>query len=151
MRFWRLSKAAYADRLDGGYGLRNTGRWNLRGRLVTYCSTSPPLCLLETLVHVEDVTLLPPYKLVEYNAPDDISISIIDPAMLAEDWQSDETISQAIGEEWITNATSALLRVPSAVLPSVIPERNLVINHAHPDASSITIAAIHDFWFDQRL
>ena len=49
MRLWRLSAAAYAERFDGGYGLEYAGRWNERGRLVTYCATGPALCVLEKL------------------------------------------------------------------------------------------------------
>ena len=59
MRLWRLSNAEDAERFDGGYGLHRDGRWNTRGRPVTYCATGPALCLLEKLVHVEDLALLP--------------------------------------------------------------------------------------------
>ena len=41
MDLWRLSHADYAERFDGGYGLVGDGRWNGRGRPVTYCSTGP--------------------------------------------------------------------------------------------------------------
>ena len=54
MQLWRLSGAAHARAFDGGYGLLYPGRWNSAGRAVTYCATSPSLCVLEKLVHVED-------------------------------------------------------------------------------------------------
>ena len=54
MTLWRLSGADFAKRFDGGYGLANDGRWNTRGRPVTYCSTGPALCVLEKIVHIDD-------------------------------------------------------------------------------------------------
>lgn len=151
MRFWRLSKAAYADRLDGGYGLKNAGRWNPIGNLVTYCASAPSLCLLESLVHIEVVADLPPYKLVEYEAPDSIAVTEIVAADLPEGWQTDYAVTQQLGADWYAGNAGALLKVPSAILPLVVPERNFIINHAHPEAPKIAIAAIHDFWFDHRL
>ncbi len=55
MRLWRLSNAEDAGR----FGLHHDGRWNTRGRPVTYGATGPALCVLEKLVHVEDPALLP--------------------------------------------------------------------------------------------
>ena len=73
MRIRRLSGADYAERFDGGFGLDHDGRWNERGRLVTYCATGPALCVLEKLVHVENANLLPDDTvLVRYHVPDDI-------------------------------------------------------------------------------
>jgi RES domain-containing protein len=37
-----------ARSFDGGYGLLYDGRWNTAGHAVTYCATSPSLCLLES-------------------------------------------------------------------------------------------------------
>ena len=41
MLLWRLSSARRAADFDGGFGVFNDGRWNTRGRAVTYCSTVP--------------------------------------------------------------------------------------------------------------
>jgi RES domain len=49
---WRLSGAQHAK--DGGRGLHFDGRWKTVGHAVTYGSTSPSLCVLEKLVHIED-------------------------------------------------------------------------------------------------
>ena len=64
MPLWLLSTSTYAARFDGGYGLGNDGRWNGRGRPVTYCSTGPALCVLEKLVHISDLSLLPDNMMV---------------------------------------------------------------------------------------
>jgi RES domain-containing protein len=57
MLLWRLSIRRYANIFDGGYGLLFDGRWNTVGHAVTYCATSPSLCVLENLVHIEDPAL----------------------------------------------------------------------------------------------
>src|SRR6202521_2473571 len=73
MRLWRLSSERRARDYDGGYGISNNGRWNTRGRPVTYCSTVASLTALEKRVHVTDPGLLPPQVLVAYELPDSVS------------------------------------------------------------------------------
>ena len=117
MRLWRLSGAAFADRFDGGYGLEHAGRWNERGRLVTYCATGPALCVLEKLVHVEDATLLPDdTMLIRYHVPDDLRVEESRLADLPENWRADQRLSQRVGSAWLDGASSCLLRVPSEKL-----------------------------------
>ena len=72
MRLWRLSTLQFADAFDGGYGLRFDGRWNTVGRPVTYAATSPSLCVLEKLVHVEAPALLPSRAMVSFEVPDEV-------------------------------------------------------------------------------
>lgn len=57
MILWRLSGVEHARAFDGSYGLLFDGRWNTMGRPVTYAATSPSLCVLEKLVHIEDPAL----------------------------------------------------------------------------------------------
>ena len=97
MRLWRLSGAEYADRFDGGYGLEHAGRWNERGRLVTYCATGPALCVLQKLVHVEDADLLPDDTiLIRYDVPDDLRVEESQLADLPEHWRADQQVTRAI-------------------------------------------------------
>jgi RES domain-containing protein len=86
MQLWRLSSERKATAFDGGYGLSNDGRWNTRGRPLTYCSTVPSLAALEKRVHFRDPGLLPPQVMVAYNVPDDISKRRIDVHELPENW-----------------------------------------------------------------
>jgi RES domain-containing protein len=154
MRMWRLSSARYARRFDGGYGLSNDGRWNRRGQAVTYCATVPSLCLLEKLVHIEDATLLPnDLMLVEYRVPDDAATTILEPGSeLEARWRDDAAYARSIGAGWVDSNRAALLRVPSVVCPSSeTADRNYMINHSHPNAAQIDIAAVEPFRFDPRL
>jgi RES domain-containing protein len=152
MRLWRLSSLRRAGDFDGGYGLLYNGRWNTRGRAVTYCSNIPSLTALEKRVHVTDFDLLPPQAMVEYDTPDDISVRVIDFAELPPDWAVRETHTQHLGDEWLDALTEALLIVPSVIMP--LPhafDRNVLINQRHPQCARITVASVTPFSRDPRL
>ena len=78
MLLWRLSGKRHAAAFDGGYGLRFDGRWNVAGHPITYCATSPALCVLEKLVHIEDPALMPDLVMVTYEAPDAIGAASVE-------------------------------------------------------------------------
>ncbi len=152
MRLWRLSSLRRARDFDGGYGLSNNGRWNTKGRPVTYCSTVPSLAALEKRVHVTDPGLLPPQALVEYDVPDDIPAHTIAIGSLPSDWTTREMHLQRLGDEWLDSATEAILIVPSVIMPiSSAMDRNVLINHRHDAAARISIAAVTPFTLDPRL
>jgi len=152
MLLWRLSTRAYARVFNGGYGLANNGRWNSMGNPVTYAATVPSLALLEKLVHVDDPSLLPPLEIVLYDAPDDLGATVLEPPSLPPDWKTRQTATQAIGDAWIASLSTPLLRVPSVVIhPDGATDRNIVINHRHPDMHRIAVVRTEPFVFDPRL
>src|SRR5215831_1157481 len=111
MQLWGLSSERRARDFDGGYGLFNDGRWNTRGRPVTYCCTVASLAALEKRVHVADPALLPPQVLVTYEMPDSISSRTIAVDRLPRDWTVRETRTQAIGDQWLDSKAEVLLFV----------------------------------------
>jgi RES domain-containing protein len=152
MLLWRLSVDRYAKMFNGGYGPINPGRWNTVGHAVTYCSTSPSLCVLEKLVHIEDPALMPALMMVRYNAPDDLAIEEAPLAELPEAWRAQETWTQARGDRWHQAVQSPLLRVPSAVVPlGGSPDMNVLVNHRHPSAVLIQVIQVESFVLDARL
>lgn len=152
MRLWRLSSPRRARDFDGGYGLANSGRWNSRGRPLTYAATVPSLAALEKRVHVGDPALLPPQTMIEYEAPDGISTQRIETADLPAHWASREALTQQRGDEWLDSMAGALLIVPSVIVHRErAPDRNVLINHRHRDARRIAVVAITPFEFDPRL
>ena len=52
------------------------------------------------------------------------------------------------GVAWLTSARSALLRVPSALIPNVA---NYLVNPLHPDARRLSIQSVARYPFDPRL
>jgi len=152
MILWRLSGVRHAQAFDGGYGLLYDGRWNTAGHAVTYCATSPSLCVLEKLVHVEDPALLPPLAMLRYTVPDDLAAETVALADLPEAWRLNESWTQARGDRWHAALAAPLLRVPSAIVPlDGSPDMNVLINHRHSDIAGITIAASEAFALDMRL
>jgi RES domain-containing protein len=152
MRLWRLSGAAHARAFDGGYGLLYPGRWNSLGHPVTYCATSPALCVLEKLVHVEDPALLPDLAMVRYDAPDDLAVERVGLANLPEDWRRRESLTQDLGDRWRADGAGPLLQVPSAIVPFAhSPDLNVIVSHGHAASTRITIAEVVPFVFDIRL
>ena len=153
MRMWRLSGAGYAERFDGGFGLFHDGRWNTRGRPITYCATGPALCVLEKLAHIEDARLLPDDTvLVRYDVPDDLRVEESPLDGLPESWRAGERLTRSLGDAWSDRVSACLLHVPSVIVP--IPDagdRNIVVNHRHRDVARITIARIERFGCDPWL
>ena len=152
MLFWRLSGRRHARAFDGGYGLLFDGRWNTRGHRVTYCATSPSLCVLEKLVHIEDFALMPDLVMITYDMPEAMAAETVSLDGLPADWRRREELTQELGDTWQGAGKTAILMMPSAIVPfRDAPDRNAMINHAHPAANEIKIVAAEDFALDARL
>jgi RES domain-containing protein len=90
--------------------------------------------------------------MIEYNTTDDISMRTIDFAELSPDWAVREPHTQHLGDEWLNALTEALLIVPSVIVPlSQAFDRNVLINHRHPQCARITVASVTPFSLDPRL
>jgi len=86
--------------------------------------------------------------LLEIGVPDAVDIEPLPTHALALKWQSDEASTQAIGDRWLASRSSALLRVPSALVPKVW---NYLVNPSHPAAAQLKITAAARYPFDTRL
>ncbi len=151
MLLWRLSERRWAERFDGGYGLLHDGRWNTAGHAVTYAATSPALCVLEKLVHVEDPALLPALAMVVYDVGD-AAVTDVPLEALPPEWRRREIETQTRGDRWHEARETCLLLVPSAILPlAASPDANVLINNAHPGAGAIRVERVVPFTFDNRL
>jgi RES domain-containing protein len=138
MVVWRLCRRPYADLT--GEGARLTGgRWNSRGRPVVYLAEHPALAALEVRVHLDlPFELLPvDYVLVRVMVPDSPNTVF-----------TVDGDSVAMGDAWLAEARSAILRVPSVLIPHAW---NILLNPNHPDASQALISEVEPFGFDPRL
>jgi RES domain-containing protein len=110
------------------------------------------LAALEKRVHVTDPALLPPQALVEYETPDDLPQRAVELSALASDWIGRELDTQKLGDQWLDATAEPLLIVPSVIMPLTnTPDRNVLINHRHPDAARIHIVRVVSFNLDPRL
>jgi len=147
MRLWRISR--FAD-LAGEGGLRASGRWHSKGRRVVYLAEHPASALLELLVHREiDVEDLPThFQLLEIDAPDGVTVTAIDERSLPPDWRDQPSVTRARGADWLRGGVTALLRVPSAIVPAT---SNYLLNPAHADTTRLSIVSVLNAPFDRRL
>jgi RES domain-containing protein len=147
---WRIVKARHADAAFDGDGARVLGgRWNSPGLRVVYTAGSGALAALEMLVHVGNSAVLPAYVLVACSFETRVVLRH-DRARLPRDWHSYPARPelQQVGDAWLKDATSAILDVPSAIIPT---ESNYLINPQHKDFRSIRIAKPRPLECDLRL
>ena len=150
MVLWRLTRRPYAD-LRGRGGELADGRWHTRGRPVVYGASTAALAALEVRVHLDlPFDLLPDdYVLMRIDAPDDMAVRIVEPKELPKNWRErDSQTCRATGDQWLIERASALLLVPSAIIPF---EQNVLISPMHPDSMRLTVADIAPFVWDSRL
>ncbi len=148
MVLWRISN--YAD-LEGTGGLKASARWHSKGHRIVYLSSSPSSALLEILVHLEiEEDHLPRfYKLLEIQVPEDIRVEKIENWIkLPKDWRKRPALTRALGDEWLERKSSALLQVPSALVPHT---DNFLLNPLHVDAAKLKILSVSRQGLDRRL
>jgi RES domain-containing protein len=149
IRIWRLTRPEFAPGLDGEGARLYGGRWNSRGRPMIYCSVSLSLALFEVWVHLPATQRkpgsLPNHVKVGLDLPDDMGVETHtpDPATLA-----DRSQTSAFGDLWLEEQRSAVLSVPSAILPE---DRNFLLNPLHPDFGRVDLSVLEPFRFDKRL
>ena len=150
IRAWRFIKAEHADDAFAGEGARRGGgRWNSRGVRVVYTSGALSLATLEVMVHTHFYSALKYYVCIPIDFDPSLSqlITIKD---LPDNWKADP-IPQSVkkvGDRWIQNQESVILKVPSAIIPV---EYNYLINPSHPDFEKVVIHSPQKFAFDPRL
>ncbi|MCX5662807.1 MAG: RES family NAD+ phosphorylase [Planctomycetota bacterium] len=150
VKAWRIVKGKHAAKAFTGEGARLAGgRWNSPGVAMVYASGSAALAMLEMLVHLQSEELLNRYVTFEISFGEAL-VRTLAPADLPRNWRSSPAPSslQRIGDAWIASSASAVLRVPSAVVPA---EPNYLLNPAHPDFSRIALGPKRPARFDPRL
>jgi RES domain-containing protein len=146
MFLWRISNH---EVLDGRGGLLASARWHTQGRTIVYLAASPAGALVEVLVNLElDATRLPgSYTLIKAEAPNDIQTGRVEVESLADGWRDDHAMTRSRGDEWLAGGESALLEVPSAILPETF---NVLLNPNHLDAERIKVVWRQAYPYDRR-
>ena len=145
MVLWRISR--HRD-LNGLGGLRAPGRWHERGLPVVYLAETPAGALLEVCVHTGANDIPPNYTLLEITVPETTGVESLDLSSLSHDWSLDLQETRTIGSEWLRSMRSALLRVPSSIVPTTY---NFLLNSRHEESKSIVVASVIEYPFDTRL
>ncbi len=144
---YRILKRRFVGVAFSGEGARRYGgRWNSPGVAVVYTSSSISLAILEWRA-----------RLTQWPAPSSVLIRIEfdaclvwSPAKLPGNWKRwpCTKITAAVGDDWVRSGRSAVLKLPSAIVPT---EFNYVLNPAHPDFGKIKLGRPQFFKADLRL
>jgi len=151
---WRIATDTRTYKADdlSGIGAKITGgRWNEPGVAMVYAAQSRALTCLETFVHLNAGGLPLNRYLVAIDIPDDIwnAARMTEPKDHSVGWDAQPAgrVSVGVGTQWAVARTSALLIVPSAIVPE---ESNVLINPAHPDSTRISARKIRQWHYDPR-
>jgi RES domain-containing protein len=147
---WRITKQKHSRSAFTGEGAKlYGGRWNSAGRPVIYAAESRALALAEILVHLESAMALSRYVLFPVEI-EETYIAEIDPDALPKNWRAEPAPKrlQILGDDWLASGKSAVLRVPSAIVPG---EFNYLLNPVHSNFSKLLIHGPERFPIDKRL
>jgi RES domain-containing protein len=153
MILWRIAaetRQYRADDLSGGGAAKNPGRWNEAGQAVLYAAPTIAIAVLETAAHIDDTGLPLNRYLVRIDMPPRMwrSRKELDPASLPPAWSAIPAgaSSAQVGSAWLKAAESAILLVPSVIVPE---ERVALMNPAHPDASKLKATVVRPFEYNK--
>ncbi len=150
MRVYRLTLPRYEDTAFSGEGARRVGgRWTPAGRPVVHTSGNVSLAVLETLVHTA-VNSMPSQRVIAVDVPEALPVEAVDALDLPDDWRRTPppTSLQNIGRAWLGAGRTAILKVPSAIVPI---EFSYLLNPRHPDFERLRVHAPEPFRVDKRL
>lgn len=150
MNVYRIGREQYIRDLSGEGAKLYGGRWNRRGIPMIYTSEHRSLAALEVLVHTSVHQIPDDLMLLTLSLPGSFKPAAVLIDDLPEGWRefpSPEPLVE-LGSKWAESNKSALLRVPSAVIPQ---EWNLLLNPLHKGMKRVEIADVRPFSFDGRL
>ncbi|MBI4246749.1 MAG: RES domain-containing protein [Candidatus Rokubacteria bacterium] len=149
IRVWRLSKAAHAA-FDGEGAKSYGARWHRAGIPVVYTASSLALAALEVFMHIDTEEEANDLVAVMAEIPASVRGTHVRLTQLPDDWRAYPSPQACIdlGTRWMTAGTTAVLAVPSAVVPS---ELNYLLDPRHPAFRKIRVGRPQPFSFDPRL
>jgi RES domain-containing protein len=151
MRCWRISLARFAERaFDGQGSTRYAARWHEKGTAVVYTSGALSLAALEFFVNWNLRSAPEPLVAIQVEVPADLKVDAIELRELPAGWRGYPAPlgTQQMGTRWVQSSASAVLRVPSVIIPR---EQNYLLNPGHKDWKKIHIGKPEPFSFDPRM
>lgn len=145
---WRICQEKHRNTAFSGVGgLYVSGRWHPKGYKVVYTAESLALATLEVFVHIESARI--PLITIRAHIPKGVGIEKVNIQNLPSNWQEVDAYPklQKIGENWLTNGNTPILKFPSAIVPV---EFNYLINPEHRDFK-LNLEPPMSFKFDQRM
>jgi RES domain-containing protein len=146
---WRVVPAAH-QAFDGEGNQRFGSRWVPKGVPAICTSATLSLGALELFVHIDPDLAPADLRAISVAIPDDLDVYELKLGDLPSTWREIPAPAelQEQGQSWIVAGKTAILSVPSVVVPT---ERNYLLNPTHSDFHRIHVDAAHDFSFDPRM
>ncbi len=134
---------------DGTGAAMVGGRWNSPGAPAIYGSLSYACSMLEILVHANIGRIPTTHCCVVAEVPEHVGVERHDASTLPLGWDSENaSIARRFGDQWLAEARSAVLVIPSVVARM---EWNAVVNPRHAAASQLVVSHSQPVIWDQRL
>jgi RES domain-containing protein len=143
MRVWRVCKRRHAA-FDGQGARLAGGRWNHPGTAIVYAFETVSLATLELLVQLGGHELPDDMVVTSAEIPDSVFRFRLDANVPEQAWRLYPAPTDLcnVGTGWVTDRKSAVLVVPSAIVPG---ERTYLLNPAHRDFREIKVYAPEPF------
>ncbi len=140
-----------ADDLTGAGAKATGGRWNDKELAVLYTSESRALACMETLVHFKAGGLPLNRYLVRIDIPEAVwaKAQTETEATMPVGWDAEPAgrASLRFGSDWLKGKATALLILPSVIVPE---ELNILINPIHPDSRGVSATKVRRWNYDAR-
>ena len=149
MRVWRIASAVHAA-FDGEGARRYGSRWTPRGVPAVFMSATLSLAALERFVNTDSDLEPTDLLAIPVEVGDDVAIESVEVETLPADWRAFPPPPglSVIGEQWFHTSRTAVLSIPSVVIPH---ERNYALNPIHRDFARFSIGRSEPFNFDPRM
>jgi RES domain-containing protein len=146
---WRIARKTHAA-FDGESARLYGSRWTPRGFLAVFTSATLSLAVLERFVHTDPDVEPTDLVAIEVAIKPNIDIESVAVSDLPSNWREypAPVVLASIGERWQREARTAILSIPSVVIPR---ERNFILNPAHVDFAKLAVASPETFSFDPRM
>jgi RES domain-containing protein len=148
MIVYRIANERFKEDISGKGAALYGGRWNFAGRPILYTSQFISLCILESLVHLQRGQFPDAQYLLHIEIPDGISFQEISFRRIKDKWKTEPEYTQFLGDDFLKNGLSMILKVPSVVVPE---EQNILLNPMHIDFEKVKIVSSQLLELDKRL
>jgi RES domain-containing protein len=122
------------------------GRWNHRGIPILYTTHNLSLAALEVFLHLDVGDAPEDLVSVSVEIPDTVKVLKKDPEELPPNWAAYPApeVLRDIGTDWYRGGESAVLALPSAVVPE---EKVYLLNPGHPDFKAVRAVEVRPLRF----
>ncbi|HEU4430537.1 MAG TPA: RES family NAD+ phosphorylase [Myxococcota bacterium] len=146
---YRVVPAAEALRAySGEEALESGGRWSAPGERVVYAAGSLALAALEALAHLDGPPGKRRFAWVPARIPESVQLERCARPPRGWQWRPPREATQRVGGRWLRAGRSAVLAVPSAIIPA---ELNYLLALRHADFARVEVGRARPFAFDPRL